>query len=73
MENNVFTIVSDTRDKKEHRWTFEDFADKEFVGVDIKKLDVGDYSILGLEDVFAIERKKSGPIPQQKVSLFTFN
>lgn len=58
-ENKTFTIVSDTREKKECRWTFEEFDDKEFCGVDIKKLDIGDYSIAGLEDVFVIERKKS--------------
>jgi len=58
-EEKKFTIIVDTRDKKDHRWTFEDFNDEEFVGIEIKKLDIGDYSVLGMEDVFAIERKKS--------------
>jgi len=45
-------IVRDTREKVGY-WEFEDFE------MSIKKLDTGDYSIVGLEDILCIERKKS--------------
>ncbi len=59
LEDKAFIIIADTRDKDGYRWTFSSFDDKEFSGVEVKKLDVGDYSIVGLETVFAVERKKS--------------
>jgi len=60
VNHKTFLAIADTRDKDEYRWTFSSFTkDKEFEGVEIKKLDVGDYSIVGLEDILAIERKKS--------------
>jgi len=46
-----FTIIVDTREQTP--WTFENYT------VANKKLDTGDYSVLGLEDIFTIERKKS--------------
>jgi ERCC4-type nuclease len=48
---NNFTIVIDTREQQP--W----FVDEEHVVA--KKLNTGDYSIEGLEDILAIERKKS--------------
>ncbi|MFC6717926.1 ERCC4 domain-containing protein [Natrialbaceae archaeon GCM10025810] len=44
-----FTIVVDTREKRPYR----------FDGYNVvsEKLDTGDYSVVGYEDVFAIERK----------------
>jgi ERCC4-type nuclease len=46
-----FTVVIDTREQ--HPWEFPDNAKAN------KKLDTGDYSILGFENIIAIERKKS--------------
>lgn len=46
-----FTIIIDTREQQP--WTFEHYATAS------RKLDTGDYSIEGLEDVVCIERKKS--------------
>lgn len=46
-------IIVDTREKKP--WDFE--ADEAFGEVKYQKLDVGDYSIEGLEDILAVERK----------------
>ena len=45
---NRFTVIRDTREKKGHGWFFED--DGSYCeGTSISKLDVGDYSIDGLE------------------------
>lgn len=46
-------VIQDTREKRP--WTF-DFYD-EVQDVEIQKLDVGDYTVKGLEDKLAIERK----------------
>lgn len=51
MINNDFTIIVDTREQQP--WSFEHYA------VANKKLDTGDYSIEGLENILVIERKKS--------------
>jgi hypothetical protein len=51
MATNPFTIIIDTREQ--HPWEFPEFA------VANKKLDTGDYSIEGLENIFTIERKRS--------------
>jgi len=54
MSNNKyddFTIIVDTREQQP--WTFKNHA------VANKKLDTGDYSIEGLENILGIERKKS--------------
>lgn len=48
-------ILADTRDKKP--WYFEE--DEYFKGTARKKVDYGDYSIEGLEDLIFIERKAS--------------
>lgn len=50
MTNN-FTIIVDTREQQP--WTFESFT------VANRKLDTGDYSVEGLENILCIERKKS--------------
>ena len=55
---NRFTVIRDTREKKGHGWFFED--DGSYCeGTSISKLDVGDYSIDGLEHMLCIERKES--------------
>lgn len=46
-----YTIVIDTREQQP--WTFKNRATANY------KLDTGDYSIQGLENIVAIERKKS--------------
>jgi ERCC4-type nuclease len=48
----VFTIIQDTREK--HPWSFA--SDHPVIK---SKLDVGDYSVEGLEYILCIERKKS--------------
>lgn len=48
-------LIVDTREKKP--WNFDD--DPEFESVTCTKLDVGDYSIVGLEKHICIERKLS--------------
>lgn len=49
--NNDFTIIIDTREQKP--WLFEEHTTSNL------KLDTGDYSILGLENIVAIERKRN--------------
>lgn len=51
MKNNDFTIIVDTREQQP--WAFDNYT------VANRKLDTGDYSIEGLEDILCIERKKS--------------
>lgn len=51
-----FTIVADTREPPETVWRFGDLP------VVRKKLDSGDYSVVGLEDQVAIERKTSADL-----------
>lgn len=46
-----FTIIVDTREQKP--WTFDEYATAHH------KLDTGDYSIEGLQDIVAIERKRN--------------
>lgn len=50
----MFKIIVDTREQ--HPWEFKSKSVEEVV---VAKLDSGDYSIGGLEDEFAIERKGS--------------
>lgn len=52
-----FTVIRDTREHKNKGWYFKesDYCQ----GMVEKKLDTGDYSIDGLEDVLCIERKAS--------------
>jgi len=51
MNNTDFTIIIDTREQQP--WEFPEFA------VANRKLDTGDYSIEGLENIFTIERKRT--------------
>jgi hypothetical protein len=51
MNKDPFTIIVDTREQIPWEYGFHDTAKK--------KLDTGDYSIEGFEDILAIERKKS--------------
>lgn len=51
MNINDFTIIVDTREQTP--WEFDNYTTAS------RKLDTGDYSIEGLENIFAIERKKS--------------
>jgi ERCC4-type nuclease len=51
MKTDDFTIIIDTREQQP--WEFQNYA------VANKKLDTGDYSIEGLENILCIERKKS--------------
>ncbi len=55
-----FKIVRDTREQKGKGWEFRASANCE--GMEIAKLDVGDYAILGLEDTIMIERKTIGDL-----------
>jgi len=50
-KHDDFTIIIDTREQQP--WSFEHYTTAS------RKLDTGDYSIEGLEDVVCIERKKS--------------
>jgi ERCC4-type nuclease len=51
MNKDPFTIIVDTREQIPWEFGFHDTAKQ--------KLDTGDYSILGFENILAIERKKS--------------
>lgn len=51
MIDNEFTIIVDTREQKP--WSFDNHAKAN------TKLDTGDYSIEGLENIVAIERKRN--------------
>jgi len=51
MINDLFTIIVDTREQQP--WTFDNYVTASH------KLDTGDYSIEGMENILAIERKKS--------------
>ena len=54
MSDRSFTVIRDTREKKPYN-----LEDPRILDVVTKKLDTGDYSIEGLEKMFAIERKAS--------------
>lgn len=51
MQSDDFTIIVDTREQQP--WEFSHYATSK------NKLDTGDYSIEGLENIVTIERKKS--------------
>jgi hypothetical protein len=50
-----YTVIRDTREQK--GWTFE--ANQYCEGTIIKGLKTGDYTLVGLEKVFVVERKQS--------------
>lgn len=51
MNNENFTIIIDTREQKP--WTFDEHITAHH------KLDTGDYSVEGLQNIIAIERKRN--------------
>ena len=55
-----YTVIRDTREQE--GYTFEKFTGRytSCNGMIIKKLDTGDYSLVGLEDKLCIERKGRG-------------
>ena len=55
-----FTIIRDTREQAGKGWQFR--ASKNCAGVVRQKLNVGDYSIKGMEDIICIERKTIGDL-----------
>lgn len=50
-----FKIIRDSREKKGHGWYFRATAHCD--GMDVRKLETGDYSVEGYEDMIMIERK----------------
>jgi len=55
-----FTIIRDTREKSGKGWLFR--ASSNCDGMEIVKLDVGDYTVKGLEKILMIERKAIGDL-----------
>lgn len=55
--SDKFTVIRDTREKPAHGWSFD--PDSYCAGTLVSKLDTGDYSVQGLEDIVAIERKET--------------
>ena len=52
-----FTVIKDTKEKENHGWWFP--AEKECLGTIEQNLKTGDYTLVGYEDVFTLERKAS--------------
>lgn len=56
-----YTVSRDTREKVDHGWDFDpdpvDYYPPRCLGTVRRTLKVGDYSVVGYEDVFVIERK----------------
>lgn len=55
-----FTIIRDSREKDGSGWKFRASANCD--GVEVKKLDTGDYSLKGYENLVMIERKTIGDL-----------
>ncbi len=53
-----YTVIRDTREKQNHGWIWNPRKDL-CTGTVMRKLDTGDYTLDGFEDVLAIERKGS--------------
>jgi len=51
-------IITDTREKPNKRFTFESYAD-DGIRVIFSKLDIGDYSLQGKENIVCVEKKES--------------
>jgi len=60
MAKKKYTIVRDSREQKGKGWKFR--ASANCNKMVIRKLDVGDYAIEGLEDTIMIERKTIGDL-----------
>lgn len=52
-----YTVIVDTRERGDFRWWFE--PDDFCLGSELHKLDTGDYSLKGLENLVSIERKRN--------------
>lgn len=57
-----YTVIRDTREKDGHGWTFDKHPPERKYpphcdGTIIEKLDTGDYSLSGYEDILSLERK----------------
>ena len=59
-EVKKFTIIRDTREQEDKGWMFK--ASPNCDGMEVTKLDVGDYAIKGLESTIMIERKTLGDL-----------
>ena len=55
-----FTIIRDTREQAGKGWKFR--ASANCNGMEVEKLDVGDYTVKELKDVLVIERKTIGDL-----------
>lgn len=55
-----FKIIRDTREQDGKGWKFR--ASANCTGMEIVKLNVGDYTVKGLEDILMIERKSFGDL-----------
>lgn len=55
-----FLIIRDTREKAGKGWNFR--ASANCHGMEKKKLDVGDYTLAGLEEIVMVERKTLGDL-----------
>jgi ERCC4-type nuclease len=55
-----FKIIRDSREKEGKGWNFR--ASANCSGIEVEKLNVGDYTIKGLEKVLMIERKTLGDL-----------
>jgi len=52
-----FTVIRDTREKKDHGWWFDENA--YCAGTLVTKVEIGDYTIQDMEHLLCIERKES--------------
>lgn len=55
-----FRIIRDTREQRDKGWNFR--ASGNCYGMEIKKLDVGDYTVEGMEKILMVERKTLGDL-----------
>ena len=56
-EKNRFHIIKVTREKKGHGWWYDENA--YCSGTSVAKVEIGDYTIEGMEHLLCIERKES--------------
>lgn len=57
MNFEKYTVIRDTREQSNNGWWFPESS--YCLGTKIGTLKTGDYSLIGLEDIFAVERKKN--------------
>lgn len=55
VEDKRYTVIRDTREQSGKGWTFS--ATKDCAGTVIQKMDTGDYTLVGYEDIFTVDRK----------------